>query len=53
MTTAQLLVLLREARDILERYALFDDEDGRDDVAQICEKIDAVLSEEEPQQQIA
>lgn len=53
MTNEQLLVLLREARDILERYALIDDEDGRDDIEQICEKIDAVLSEEEPQQQIA
>jgi hypothetical protein len=52
MTNQQLVILLREARDILERYALFDDEDGREDVAQICERIDAVLADE-PQQQIA
>jgi hypothetical protein len=53
MTNQELIILLREAREVLERYALFDDDDGRDDVAQICEKIDAALSEVEPQQQIA
>jgi hypothetical protein len=53
MTKEQLAILLREAREVLERCALFDDEDGRDDVEQMCEKIDAVLSEEDSQQQVA
>ncbi len=52
MTNAHLLFLLREARETLERVALVDDEDCREDVAELCEKIDAVLLEE-PEQKIA
>lgn len=52
MTYQQLVILLREARHVLERCARFDD-DSRDDIEQMCEKIDAALSEVEPQQQIA
>jgi len=36
------LALLAEARKVLERY-MFDGETCRDDVAEVCQKIDDVL----------
>lgn len=42
MTTAESTALLQQARAVLERY-LFDGVDLRDDVAEICAKIDAAL----------
>jgi hypothetical protein len=46
MTNQQLRDLLREARIVLEHVALIDDEDCRDDVAEICQKIDEAISNE-------
>jgi hypothetical protein len=42
MTTSDHAALLSEARSVLERY-LFDGVDLRDDVAEICAKIDDAL----------
>lgn len=42
MTTADYLALLGQARQVLENY-LLDGNDMRDDVAEICQKIDDVL----------
>jgi hypothetical protein len=43
MITAESTALLQQARTVLERY-LFDGVDLRDDVAEICAKIDDALS---------
>jgi len=43
MTTAELTALLKQARTVLDRY-MFDDVDLRDDVAEVCMKIDDALS---------
>ena len=42
MTNAELMALLRQARTVLERY-MFDDVDLRDDIAEVCQKIDDAL----------
>ena len=42
MTNAELMVLLKQARIVLGRY-MFDDVDLRDDVAEICAKIDDAI----------
>jgi hypothetical protein len=42
MTHDDYAQLLRSARSVLERY-MFDGEDVRDDVAEICMKLDDVL----------
>jgi hypothetical protein len=42
MTQVDYAALLCQARSVLERY-LFDGVDLRDDVAEICSKIDAAL----------
>jgi hypothetical protein len=42
MTSVELTALLNEARIVLQRY-LFDGVDLRDDVAEICSKIDDAL----------
>jgi hypothetical protein len=42
MITVESTVLLQQARAVLERY-LFDGVDLRDDVAEICAKIDDAL----------
>ena len=42
MTTGEYVALLSEARLVLERY-LFDGVDLRDDVAEVCAKIDDAL----------
>jgi len=42
MITAESTALLQQARTVLERY-LFDGVDLRDDVAEICARIDAAL----------
>jgi len=42
MITAEVTALLKQARTVLERY-LFDGVDLRDDVAEICAKIDDAL----------
>jgi len=42
MITAESTALLQQARTVLERY-LFDGVDLRDDVAEICAKIDDAL----------
>jgi hypothetical protein len=44
MADAELAILLREARAVLDRY-LFDGVDLRDDIAEICLKIDDALPE--------
>jgi hypothetical protein len=43
MITAESMALLRQARTVLGRY-LFDGVDLRDDIAEICAKIDDALS---------
>ncbi len=53
MTSQQLLDLLRQARAVLERVALVDDEDCRDDVAEVCQKIDEAISNEAGQADVA
>ena len=45
MTQDDYAQLLRSARSVLERY-MFDGEAVRDDVAEICMKLDDVLAEE-------
>ncbi|MBV8740836.1 MAG: hypothetical protein JOZ12_03575 [Sinobacteraceae bacterium] len=42
MTDADLLALLKQSRTVLERY-MFDGLELRDDIAEICAKIDDVL----------
>jgi hypothetical protein len=42
MTTGDYAALLSEARSVLERY-MFDGVDLRDDVAEICAKIDDAM----------
>jgi hypothetical protein len=42
MITAESTALLKQARAVLERY-LFDGVDLRDDIAEICAKIDDAL----------
>jgi len=42
MNTAEFTALLRQARVVLERY-MFDGVDLRDDVAEVCAKIDDAL----------
>jgi hypothetical protein len=42
MTMTEHTHLLREARTVLERF-MFDGEDIRDDVAEVCAKLDDVL----------
>jgi hypothetical protein len=46
MTTAELTSLLKQARTVLDRY-MFDDVDLRDDIAEICQKIDDALPEDD------
>jgi hypothetical protein len=43
MAAGEYVALLNEARSVLERY-LFDGVDLRDDVAEICAKIDDALT---------
>lgn len=45
MTTADYVVLLGQARLVLENY-LLDGDEMRDDVAEICQKIDDALPAE-------
>jgi len=49
MTTVELMALLTETRLVLERL-MFDGVDLRDDVAEVCMKIDDALSAPEAQQ---
>jgi hypothetical protein len=46
MTTSEYVDLLRQARVTLERY-LFDGDEIRDDVANMCAKLDDVLLDPE------
>ena len=43
MATNDYVALLRQARAVLDRY-LFDEVDLRDDVAEVCAKIDDALA---------
>lgn len=42
MTNGELIALLKQSRTVLERY-MFDGVDLRDDIAEICAKIDDVI----------
>jgi hypothetical protein len=46
MPNEELLVLLGKARAVLDHYLLDDNEAMRDDVAEICQKIDDALPQE-------
>lgn len=46
MPNDELLALLRKARAVLDRYMFDDDQILRDDVADICMKIDDALPQE-------
>jgi hypothetical protein len=42
MTSGELIALLKESRTVMERY-MFDGVDLRDDIAEVCAKIDDAI----------
>jgi len=49
MTNWELIALLKESRTVMERY-MFDGVDLRDDIAEVCAKIDDAIPTPEAQE---